>query len=666
MRIGTKWYQEYLGKRYEVDATSIIIKLRVGIPDSALRQFHRENNTVEARSNGYGFAYLTLPNSADPLDVLVRYSNSGMVEFAEPSTFGKYLGVPNDPLFSSQWHLTKIKMPQAWDIQEANPSVIVGILDSGTDWLHPDIGPGTDGFENIWTNETVGPYGTTENDWSDPTSPGSGQGDDDDANGNAFHLYIDDWKGWDYNGGYYQESNDSRGLGKGHGTLVAGIVGAKTNNGTGVAGVAGGFYGAGIRMLILSIGEFGPTPGDLADAIYYAAQKGARVIQLSLEIASSGVINNALTIAHDTYGCLIVCASGNDNMAFVSYPARHPKVVAVGATNQNDFRCAPPDWDPPCPSCGSNYGTTLDLAAPGRHIFTTVVSNGYGWQTDDNGNGTSYSAPQVSGLAALLFCYNPNNTHDQVENIMKQTADKTGGYDYNWDPSRPGHSRELGYGRINAYKALSMANGPPAAPQNVQVIATPPDQYGYRHPYLTWNVVSPDVESIHIERRKSTFGEWSGWSQISQQPGSATSFTDFSIGTAGYGSDFAEYRIRAKDAADQISPYSLVVSIAISSDMFKGSGQENVEQPITFSLSQNYPNPFNPSTTIRYSLPSDAFVSLRLFNSLGEEVASIVNGQKNSGRYEILFDASSLPSGVYYYRLIAGVHTVAKKMIIAK
>jgi len=438
VRMGTKWYEDFSGDRYEVNSKTIMIKYRNGIADSILSRFNQANNILGVRNDGHGWAYLRLPANADPLDLVVAYLNSGLVEVAEPSVFGKYLGVPNDPLFSSQWHLTKIKMPQAWDIQTANPSIIVGILDSGTDWLHPDIGPGSDGFENIWLNETVGPYGTTENDWADPANPASGQGDDDDANGNAFHLYVDDWKGWDYNGGYLQESNDSRGLGKGHGTYVAGILGAKTNNGTGVAGVAGGFYGAGVRMMILSIGEFGVDPEDLADAIYYSAQRGARVIQLSVGWQTTiGTVSTALNIAHDTYRCLIVCASGNNNASAPLFPARHPKVVAVGATNENDFRCSPPDWEPECPGCGSNYGSQLDLAAPGKHIFTTLVGNGYGWDPADAGNGTSYSAPQVSGLAALLLYFNPNYTHDGLENVMKQTADKTGGYNYNWIPRAP-------------------------------------------------------------------------------------------------------------------------------------------------------------------------------------------------------------------------------------
>jgi len=196
-----------------------------------------------------------------------------------------------------------------------------------------------------------------------------------------------------------------------------------------------------------------------------------------------------------------------------------------------------------------------------------------------------------------------------------------------------------------------------------------PGEFGYHHPYITWALApEPDVRNggnIFVERRTRNFGNWTTWSQITQLPGSLTSYTDLSIGTAGYGTDLAEYRIRARDASWQYSPYSATVSIPISPAMFKiEAGSES--KPVTFSLEQCHPNPFNPSTRIRYDLPEDAHVSLTVYDFLGREIATLVRHNQQAGKYDVVFGSSHLASGVYFYRLQAGEFVAAKKMILAR
>jgi subtilisin family serine protease len=179
----------------------------------------------------------------------------------------------------------------------------------------------------------------------------------------------------------------------------------------------------------------------LDDAILYAAQNGARVIQLSLSVGQSSAIDAALQMAYEDFGLLIVCSSGNGGSGSVSYPSRNPFVMAVGATNQSDSRAG-----------FSQFGTDLEIAAPGTSIRTTSINNGY-----TSTQGTSFSSPIISAVAGLIWSLNPALTNEEVRTILHMSADQVGGYDYQHDPMRPGHSLELGFGRINVLTAVQMA-----------------------------------------------------------------------------------------------------------------------------------------------------------------------------------------------------------------
>jgi len=320
------------------------------------------------------------------------------------------------PTYNNQWYLNKTKVPYAWDIVHGNSCIIVAILDSGTDWLHEDLGNGSDNFNNIWHNPS-------EDAWSVYYDPTTGNGIDDDGNG-----FIDDWIGWDF----ANQDNNSRSTINSHGTQVSGIVSAKSNNNTGIAGLAGGNNSKGVMLMPLLIGETNPNSSVIDDAILYAVNNGAQVIQMSLGVPQSNAIDSAIQVAENA-NVTIVCAAGNNSSSTVDYPASNVNVIAVGSTNQNDQK-----------SDFSNYGSNLFIAAPGEDIYSTTLFDNYVY-----GTGNSFAAPQVSATIALMKQINPIISNQQIRNVFQNTADKVGGYTYT-----NGRSNELGYGRLNVYNAV--------------------------------------------------------------------------------------------------------------------------------------------------------------------------------------------------------------------
>ncbi|TDR14638.1 S8 family serine peptidase [Marinicella litoralis] len=410
---------------YEVNTSVITVKPRVNSLRNQLNGFYQQNGFQVLRTAATGFMDLQLSGANDYQSELLKLANSGLFAVVEPTSFGRYTFIPNDTQYSNQWHLPQVSAPAAWDLNAGVASVVVAVLDSGTDFNHEDLAAGPDAFDSIWRNPG-------EDAWADPTDPTTGNGIDDDNNG-----YIDDWIGYNFD----QDTNDGSGLFD-HGTGVAGVVAAKTNNKLGVAGVAGGNNSAGVAVMIGNIGSFAPNGAVLDDAILYAAENGARIIQLSLTIIQSAAIDAAINAAYINHGVLVVNAAGNSATPTVDYPASHVNVMAVGASNQFDGRVST-----------SQYGPNLEIAAPGVDILTTTIGSAYVSMT-----GTSFSAPMTSGVAALVLSRNPMLTHVQVREILRNSADKVGGYDYDYDVDFPGRSLEFGYGRLNAHAALLLSD----------------------------------------------------------------------------------------------------------------------------------------------------------------------------------------------------------------
>jgi hypothetical protein len=311
-----------------------------------------------------------------------------------------------------------IDAPEAWALHLGDPDVIVAVLDSGADMDHPDLLTGLVSGRNFVKGECV----------DSCNLPGSGS---------CPQAPCD------------QASNS-------HGTRIAGIISAWANNGQGIAGLT-----RGCRVMPLRIVSATFDITWIKNAIIYAAgQPQVRVLNMSWLVTEVGSLDRELQTAFDVHK-LMVAAAGNcftnelngcpptaPCSLPVVYPASNVHVMAVTSTNHNGGR-----------SCFAHIGPQMSVAAPGEAIVTTVnpeFSCDCNPQTNPDsycrGNGTSFAAPHVAGLAALLFSVNTNFTDVQVRRIIQGTAD---------DFATPGHDVEFGCGRINALRAVSRALGQP-------------------------------------------------------------------------------------------------------------------------------------------------------------------------------------------------------------
>lgn len=345
-------------------------------------------------------------------EFVAHVSISPDVEIAEPNYLYRLSGTPNDSLFPSQWHLPDIKAPHGWEIQRGSPDVVIAVIDAGLDTAHPDLNA------NLWRN------------------PGEVlDGTDTDGNG-----YIDDIVGWDWTDGDNDPTPTYFGFAGGtsdedHGTWCNGIANAVTDNEIGIAGVAWNVQMMGLRATAWR------SPGHVnivhaVNAMHYARTNGARVISCSWGGGGfSDFVNNAIQQAH-TAGLVIVAAAGNDNSEALHYPSAYANVIAVAGTDRNNQKW---DW--------SNYGTWVDVSAPAVGILGTDT-DGQGTEIYMSGSGTSASAPQVAGLAALLFLKYPDSSNIFVENRIFETCDPIN--DTLYDQGK------LGHGKINMLKALGI------------------------------------------------------------------------------------------------------------------------------------------------------------------------------------------------------------------
>ena len=375
---------------------------------------------------------LQIGGMVDILSAVAAFEKNRFVEYAEPNFIGHAHAIPNDPMFTTQWGLhndgtnppahpgtadADIDAPEAWDIETGASNVIVAMLDTGIDWDHPDLSA------RIWSN-------------GDETANGI----DDDGNG-----YVDDIRGWDF------ANNDNNPMDDhGHGTVNAGIVGASTNNGLGVAGVD--WHCKLMAVKVLDKNNWGLYSW-WASGLQYAADNGAKIISMSMGgTSSSDTLKDAIDYAYGL-NCVIVVSMGNDNSNTIYYPAAYANVIAVGATDTDDTRCVPPDWQPfGMQTGGSNYGNHIDVVAPGNWINSTAWNNVYQYWA-----GTSMAAPFVSGLAALLLAKEPSLTNADVQQIICTTAEDQVG---NPAEDTAGWDKYYGFGRINTYNALMYLTEP--------------------------------------------------------------------------------------------------------------------------------------------------------------------------------------------------------------
>ena len=346
----------------------------------------------------------TIDAVPDAIQRLARFRDTFVI--VEPHLIRHASAIPNDPQYSQQWALPKISAPAAWDLTTGNASVVVAVTDSGIDFDHPDLAP------RVWYN-----LADTANNLTD-----------DDHNG-----YIDDFRGYNF---AYEDNDVSddvtfQGVLRGHGTFVSGIIGARANNGVGMAGICWD-----VRIMALKVMDFQGMifSFDLIRSFDYARSKGAKIVNASLggpgATSSEYDAINRLRSA----GVLLVAAAGNEgsnNDVVPVYPASYAldNIIVVTHSDSNDNL-----------SFDSNYGAaTVDLAAPGEDVYSAQPGGLYRL-----GSGSSFATPHVTGVAALLKAQNPGRTYSAIRSLIINNVDRPPGL----------RGRVASGGRLNAYEAL--------------------------------------------------------------------------------------------------------------------------------------------------------------------------------------------------------------------
>jgi len=343
----------------------------------------------------------------DPLILASKISELEDVEWAEPKFVYPVEFVPNDPFYSLQYALKKIKAQEAWDITQGDTSIVIAIIDSGVDWDHPDL------QANVWIN------------WDE--TPNNAVDDD-------FNGYIDDVRGWDFGGLNGTPDNNPMEDRPDHGTHVAGDASAVTDNFIGIASMG---YKSKIMPVKTNRDDFRSISGSPFivygyEGIKYAADNGAIIINCSWGGGGYSLLGQEIINYATSLGALIVAAAGNNNSFGSFYPASYNNVLSVAATDESDLKAS-----------FSNYGSGVDVSAPGVNIYST-------WQNDTytSGAGTSFSSPIVAGLAALVKARFPSYNPNQIAEQIRINCDDISSIN-------PGYVNQLGRGRVNAFKSLN-------------------------------------------------------------------------------------------------------------------------------------------------------------------------------------------------------------------
>jgi len=377
------------------------------VPEQVLVQFESDTSAyqraqlrqrlgvVQAKGlGGANMSVFTLEADTDIKAAIVKGSQEDTLLKIEPNYYSQTTTLPNDPSLASQWYLhntgqTIAGMPgvsgadigaaRAWDLNVGSPNVIVAVIDTGIDLTHPDL------ISNIYSN---------------PGETGAGKesnGLDDDSNG-----YIDDWRGWDF----FNNDSVPDDL-SGHGTQMAGIIGATGNNGIGISGA-----GQNIRLLPLRAGN-GTTlnNSDIVSSIHYAAGRGAQIVNMSFtSTVYSGIIDNAIGAHPDVLYMTGAGNSGVDVSSDPHYPCSltDSHLLCVAATTNQDQLAG-----------FSNFSSSaVDLGAPGDNMLSTNFTGGYNFD-----EGTSQATASASGAAALLLSSQPGFNSTALRARLLATTD---------------------------------------------------------------------------------------------------------------------------------------------------------------------------------------------------------------------------------------------------
>jgi len=369
------------------------------------------SNNLQGELSKIGWAKIKIARSKTTNQATIELKKDPDIIHVEPNYYGEFLSEPNDPDYDQQWYLPNIEAPDAWDIS-LGKDVIIALVDSGVDLDHEDM------VDNILPD------------------------------------------GWDF-GNDDDDPNDEYG----HGTQVCGVIAAIQNNNLGISGIA-----PESKILPLKISESGvPIASAVAEAILYASDHGAKIINLSLQLGGDPqVVTDAVDYAV-TNGVLLVAAAGQDPRGPVRFPANLENVMAVSAADDTNGL-----W------FNSNYGPEIELTAPGEDIYTTKLGGGH-----ITSSGTSLSAPMVSAVAALITASHPGFSGEQIRERLITNADDLGD---------PGWDQYFGHGKVNALKSVR------SYPCSAEKIYGEDSEEVVILRYLRDNILSKSVEGREIIR----------------------------------------------------------------------------------------------------------------------------------------------------------------------
>jgi subtilisin family serine protease len=354
----------------------VLVKFRSGVTETQRTNvLGRHSSRTLGTVGQTGVHIVQVAPGASERDLVAQFKTHGEVEFAELDRIVPPADIiPNDPWYANwEWHLPKISAPTAWSTTTGSASVVIAVIDTGVDPTHPDLASKLVPGWNIYAN-----------------------------NSDTHDTY-------------------------GHGTQVAGTIGAVSNNGVGVASVC---WNCMIMPVLVSDSTGSATYSNLAAGTTWAADHGARVANMSYMVTDSSTVTSAAQYFQSKGG--VVTSSAGNYSSFDS-TSDNPYILTVSATDPNDALYS---W--------SNTGNNVDLSAPGC-VYTTTVGGGYG-----SACGTSFSAPIVAAVAGLVYSLNSSLSPSQVTQILDKNADDLG--PAGWDAT-------FGWGRVNAARAVAAASG---------------------------------------------------------------------------------------------------------------------------------------------------------------------------------------------------------------